>query len=382
MSLWLTGLHIRLEKCAQLFVLISFIFCLGGCQSISDEQSRLNYFLVGSYTNEPDQGVYLVSYNESDDLLINERVVVSATDPSYLNWQPTINKLYSIGRGLDKKSVINVYDWKSNAFTKLKTYPIEGKGLCHINISDDRQQLAVVNYTTGNSELFNINKAGLLVSRGQFTNTGSSITPRQRSAHLHFSGWDKQSGYLYLTDLGTDEIIVFDSLKSDFTPVHRIELTPGDGPRHLAFHPAKKLVFSLNELSNSISIFKILQNGALLHVSKTNIMPAKVDEQQNLASAIRISEDGRHVYVAVRGENAIYGYQLMAETRLQLINKVSSGGLHPRDFNFSKSQKQLLVANQYSNNVVIIKRDLASGKLFTTQSQLQIDAPSYVSYFN
>jgi len=86
--------------------------------------------------------------------------------------------------------------------------------------------------------------------------------------------------------------------------------------------------------------------------------------------------------VFVRGENAIYGYQLMAETRLQLINKVSSGGLHPRDFNFSKSQKQLLVANQYSNNVVIIKRDLASGKLFTTQSQLQIDAPSYVSYFN
>lgn len=380
MSLWLTELHIRLKNCTQWFVFISFTFCLGGCQSISDEQSQLSYFLVGSYTNEPDQGIYLVSYNEDHGQLTNESVV-AAIDPSYLNWQPTINKLYSIGRALDKEPVINVYDWQGNAFSTLKTYPIEGKGLCHINVSDDRRQLAVVNYTTGNSELFDINGSGFLTSRGQFTNTGSSVTPRQRSAHLHFAGWDKQSRYLYLTDLGTDEIIVFDSFKSDFTPVHRISLTPGDGPRHLAFHPTKKLVFSLNELSNSISIFKILQNGALLHVSQTNIMPT-TGELQNLASAIRITEDGRHVYVAVRGEDTIYGFQLTAEPGLQLINKVSSGGSHPRDFNFSKSQNQLLVANQYSNNVVVIKRDSVSGKLYSTQSQLNINAPSYVSYFN
>lgn len=160
-----------------------------------------------------------------------------------------------------------------------------------------------------------------------FKNTGNSINPsRQQAAHMHFSSWDNEDKFLYAVDLGTDEILVFEIDNQNAQAIHRVKMTPGDGPRHLSFHPTKALVYSINELSNTITVFKQnKQNGSLTELQRIKLLQGDLDEKQ-FASAIKISSDGNFLYAAVRGVNMINAYAIGETGQLKLIDSESVAG--------------------------------------------------------
>ena len=379
----------------QLKVLAICLFALvgSGCQSSTkvNEQPLINnvandndYFLIGGYGMTDKSGVYLVSYNKSSQELTNEKLVAPSFNAAYLAWQPQSNTLYSIATDAEKSPLVNQFSWNTTKqqFGLYNTIKIAGKGICHINVNDKLQQLAIANYTSGNISRFSIN-ADTIDNIGDFKNIGKSITARQQAPFMHYVGWGNENRYLYATDLGTDEILVFDSTDKNLSPIQRIKMHPGDGPRHLVFHPTQKIVYSLNELSNSISVFK--QNsdsGKLTFIDKYLLNPKEKADVTNIASAIRIDNSGQHLYAAVRGENMLYGFTINSQGKLSMINKVSTGGDHPRDFNFSPEQEYLVVANQLSHQLNIIYRDKKSGKLTTTTTKLPMTSPSYVQHFS
>jgi len=55
-------------------------------------------------------------------------------------------------------------------------------------------------------------------------------------------------------------------------------------------------------------------------------------------------------------------------------------GDHPREFSLDPSGKFLLVANQKSNEIVVIERDPHTGLLGKTVQKLPIDAPSDLKF--
>lgn len=383
-----------LKKFGQGLCLAILVFLTASCQSLSSlsKEARLikgdgskEYFLVGSYTTNPEHGIYLLSYDQQTQQLQQEKVVAKTFNPSYLSWQKKHKTLYNIATTADKSPLLEVYQWQTSLqeFELLHSQEVLGKGICHINVNHDQSQLAIVNYTSGEGSLYSLNQSTHIPElKGQFKNTGRSITPRQKSPHIHYAGWGTHNRFLYLTDLGTDEILVFDSLNKEFRPKHRIKLDAGDGPRHLAFHPTKNLIYSLNELSNTITIFtQNIQTGVLTSINKVQLLSAHEHVKHASASAIRISESGNHLYIAMRGENMIYGFNIQTNGQLTLINKVSTGGDHPRDFNFSEKQNYLLVANQHSNQMNLIERDIKTGWLTTSQVSIAIESPSFIQTF-
>lgn len=402
---WLINRHINLvlKKTVLPFFLMVFVLLTTSCQSLSllnnsnnliEDSSGKDYFLVGSYNKNPEHGVYLLSYDQKSQQLQTEKVVAKTLNPSYLNWQAKQQTLYSIATTADKSPLLQVYQWKKSQqqFELVNSQKVAGKGVCHINVNHDQSQLAVVNYTSGESSLYTLNStlngaannpAQSPELKGTFKNSGRSLTTRQTSPHLHYAGWDNHNRFVYLTDLGTDEIIVFDSHSAAFVPQQRIKLDAGDGPRHLAFHPSKNIIYSLNELSNSITVFaQNIKTGALTATDKIMLLPENSLAKNRLASAIRITNDGRHLYLAMRGDNMLYGFSIQENGQLTLINKVSSGGNHPRDFNFSRNQEYLLVANQLSNQINLINRDKETGKLSLSKITTTIENPSFIQVFN
>ncbi|MDO6718796.1 lactonase family protein [Psychrosphaera sp. 1_MG-2023] len=353
---------------------------------LMEKTTDKDYFLVGGYNKNPDDGISLVSYNSTTNRLVNEKVVANTLNPSYLNWQQKQKTLYSIATTADKSPLLQVYQWQKakKQFALVHSQEVLGKGICHVNVNQDQSQLAIVNYTSGESSFYALKSPSAQPSLiGHFKNYGHSKTKRQKSAHLHYAGWGNQNRYVYLTDLGTDEIIVFDSLATKIEPKFRIKLTPGDGPRHLAFHPTKNTVYSLNELSNSITVFTQNENtGNLTFVDKVMLFNENINTKNTIASAIRVTQDGKYLYTASRGENMIYGFAIQANGQLKFVNKVSSGGEHPRDFNFSSNQSYLLVANQHANQINLVKRDTETGQLTLTEISTVINNPSFIQAFN
>lgn len=74
-------------------------------------------------------------------------------------------------------------------------------------------------------------------------------------------------------------------------------------------------------------------------------------------------------------------YGVSAEDgRLTLLQRRSVEGDHPREFALDPSDNFLLVANQKSNQIVVIRRDPRSGRLGETVQTLSQDAPSDLKF--
>ena len=58
-----------------------------------------------------------------------------------------------------------------------------------------------------------------------------------------------------------------------------------------------------------------------------------------------------------------------------MVETVSSLGKGPRSFTIDPTGKYLLVAHQYSNNVVVFNRDTNSGKLTDSANKIEVGAP-------
>nr|WP_285817706.1 lactonase family protein [Echinimonas agarilytica] len=348
--------------------------------------SNTEYFLVGSYTAPETPGVQLLSFDISAQQLQLEKAVTDTINPSYLNWQSESQMLYAIATTTTNEPRLEIHQWQAQqqAFELLHSVPVNGSGICHIGVNPEHQQVAVVNYNSGNSALFDLEgPTQTPVLRDEYQHSGSSLTSRQEAPHLHFAGWGNNNRYLYITDLGTDEILMFDTHKQALKPQHKVSTLAGDGPRHLAFHPSKPWVYSLNELSNSIAIFEQQNSdGTLIPSGRVEVISAANTTPKNTASAIRISPNGKYLYVAIRGENMLYGYSIQDSGELKKVTQLSTGGNHPRDFNFSTSGNYILVANQHSNRLNLIQRNKQTGVLTATTVEASVHKPSFIQSFD
>jgi 6-phosphogluconolactonase len=58
-----------------------------------------------------------------------------------------------------------------------------------------------------------------------------------------------------------------------------------------------------------------------------------------------------------------------------LVEQQSTLGKGPRDFAIDPTGNYLLVGHQYTNDIVIFKRDIATGKLTDTGRRIQLCSP-------
>ena len=92
----------------------------------------------------------------------------------------------------------------------------------------------------------------------QFSGSGpKSVASKKPYAHSVYT--DPKNKFVYSCDLGSDSVWIF-----KFDPVHgtlvpsdppAAKVPPGSGPRHLAFSPDGKLVYAVNEMGLSVTVF-------------------------------------------------------------------------------------------------------------------------------
>lgn len=216
--------------------------------------------------------------------------------------------------------------------TELKS--TQGVVACHLCVDND--DVYIVNYLSGN-----IVKNGEMIAQ----RIGKSMHPtRQTEPHTHFI--DKTpDGYLAACDLGTDTLAIYDkALKL----ISESKVPSGYGIRHLVFSKDGKYIYAVNELVPSISVFEYANGKAKL----VNTIGIECKNEKANGAAIRLSADGKYLYVSLREENVICVYAVNGET-LTLRQKIDCGGDSPRDFNIF--DKHLVVCNEKSDGVVLFK---------------------------
>lgn len=173
---------------------------------------------------------------------------------------------------------------------------------------------------------------------------------RQTSAHTHFVCASPDGKYVFVTDLGMDQIFVYNK---DLSVHSVVDMPAGHGPRHLACHPDRRTVFCMNELASTVSVLEY-SDGVLTLGDTVSALPYD-NTKESTGAAIRYAEG--KVYASNRGHDsvAVLQYDPKQTPALVLEKTIPCGGEQPRDM--WVDEEVIICTNQTSGNVTFISRE-------------------------
>jgi 6-phosphogluconolactonase len=347
---------------------------------------------VGTYTGGGSKGIYAYRFRPSSGLATPIGLAAESPNPSYLAVHPNNRFLYAVNE-------VSNYDGKNGAvsafsinagtgrLTLLNKVSSRGSDPCYVTVDDTGSWLMAANYSSGNVSVFQIEDDGRLGALSAMVqHSGSGQDPRrQQSPHAHSVDLSPDGRFLLVSDLGLDKIMIyrFDDVKGTLTPNNPpfAKLTPGSGPRHLAFHPNGRLVYVIDELNSTVTEFAYdPDQGSLKERETISTLPQDFSGS-NTAAEIRVHPDGTFLYGSNRGHDSIAVFAIRGDKGIvEPVEYVSTQGKTPRTFAIDPTGKFLFAANQNSGNIVVFRIDRGTGKLTATGSVLKVPSPVCVLF--
>jgi 6-phosphogluconolactonase (cycloisomerase 2 family) len=371
-------------------------FFLAACSSpkqdtevISSTPTPSSYeFLVGTYTDSPIQGINHLYFSPSENILTVETIAAGIANPSFVIASKDGKRVFSLEEesGTPGGQVLSFErNPEDNSLTLIDQKESGGDHPCHISISPNEDFVILGNYTGGSLSVFRVSSDGMLEHAQTIQHQGKSVNrDRQEGPHVHSTTFDPEGKRVLVTDLGTDKIYVYDFDPSQPEPLtlsNEFPVTPGDGPRHLTFSAEGKEVLVVQEMEAAMDVFSY-ENGILELKQEISLLDEGFDGNVG-AAEIRLSPDGKQVYVSNRGDaNTISVFGKRPSGEYVLVQNIASGGLMPRNFNLTADGKYLLAAHQASNDIVIFERDEFTGKLIQTLWKAEVNKPVYLFRLN
>jgi len=388
----------RVEECAEqrkffLRPAILFTFCLLVLTCLraftqDDADPDTIRFYIGTYTTGDSEGIYLGELDRTEGTLQLVGLAGEAENPSFLALHPTESYLYAVGElgRYNNRAGGAVFafamDKESGMLTLLNGESSLAGAPCHIVVDETGKCVYAANYSGGNVIGLPIQEDGRVApvaSLIQHEGSGPNES-RQEKAHAHCVNLDPSGDVLLVCDLGVDRVYLYDinhetaELSPHDPPF--ATLKPGDGPRHLAFHPNEEWVYVINELASTITAFAYdVEEGELEEFQTISTLPEDFEGRSTTAEVV-VHPSGRFVYGSNRGHESIAVFAVDQETgRLTFVERESCGGSCPRCFAVDPSGRYMIVANQRTNNIVLYEIDQEDGGLTPTGDELEVGAP-------
>jgi 6-phosphogluconolactonase len=274
--------------------------------------------------------------------------------------------------------IAHAIDRATGALTVTGEVSAGGNGTTYLSLDASARTLLAANFASGSVSSIALNqdgRLGALVSTQ--VETGSGPHRRQASAHAHSAVVDPSGRFVLVPDLGADCVFVyaFDRATRVLAPHGAFAVPPGSGPRHLAFGNQGRFAYLVNELTAQLMMLRWDEHQGSLALVQGLAMNDAAFTGQPSGAEVTVSADGRFVYAANRGNNALLVYRVDAATgSLSEIQRVPSGGQAPWSFTLHTSGRWLLVAHQKSGAVNVFGIDPASGLLADTGKTVAVPA--------
>ena len=220
---------------------------------------------VGTQTTKGSKGIYAYNFNSATGELTEKGLAVEAEMPTFLALSPDSKTLFAANE-LDeyegkKSGAISSFtiDRQAAKLKKINEVSAGGPGTCHLSVDHTGRCAFVANYGGGSAASFAVDKAGKLSEAVSFFQyEGHGPKPQQTGPRGHRVTVSPDNRYLFVNDLGLDEIHVYhlDAATAKLTaqdpPAWKAKA--GSGPRALRFHPNGRWVYCLNEVGSSVNV--------------------------------------------------------------------------------------------------------------------------------
>jgi 6-phosphogluconolactonase len=350
---------------------------------------------VGTYTKAPSKGIYAYRFEGATGTATpmgTAGLAAETENPSYLAVHPNQRFLYAVnevsryeGASAGSVSAFSI-DRASGTLTLLNRVSTRGADPCHLSLDRSGKWLFVANYTGGSVAAFPVHDDGTLGDASAFyQHAGSSVDKaRQNGPHAHAVAVSPDNRFVLAVDLGLDRIFSYrlDAAAKGLAPAPAFApVTPGSGPRHLAFRPDGRFAYVLNEMRSSVSAFRYnTARGTLAELQTLSTLPEGFAGESSGAE-IDVHPNGKFVYASNRGHDSIASFRIDgANGTLTAGPRTPTQGRTPRGFAIDPSGRFLLAGNQNSGTLVVFRIDPATGGLTPVGTPLQVPSPVSVVF--
>jgi 6-phosphogluconolactonase len=356
---------------------------------MTNGQQQLIY--VGTYTELTDlpsrsESIYIYDFDSDSGKLDLRSVIHDVANPSFLTISKDRRHLFAVNELAEFAGIpgggVSALSLHPDSASFINAQPTHGAYPCYIMLDSTEKWVLVANYGGGNITVLPIADDGSLgAATAVIQNQGQTgPQPEQDKPHAHCVIFAPDQQYVFVADLGLDQILIFrfDSVNGQLLPhaVPTIATEPGAGPRHLEFHPNGRYLYVSNELNSTIGIYEYdPDQGTLKQKQIISTLPHDFAGSNSVAD-IRVARSGLFLYVSNRGHDTIAVFAIDPnQGTVSLVEIVSSGGQKPRNFALDLNDNFLLVAHQDSHNLVVFQVDKNSGRLTQTDHTLSIPSP-------
>ncbi|QHF02544.1 beta-propeller fold lactonase family protein [Pseudomonas asturiensis] len=366
-------------------------------QPMTDSQ-----LLLGSYTQGKSEGIYRFGFDSKTGMIDPKPLqVIKTENPSWLTVSKDQRYLFVVNENgpgqTDVVGKVSSFSIEPKTFNIAPINQVETKGEepTHSSLSKDGRYLFVANYAVnpdpgGVLSVMPVSKEGQLGDAVQVLplGPGSKVNPeRQMSSHVHLAVPTPDDKYVVTADLGADKLFIYRYDADQNKPLQpasipSVQLPAGSGPRHVLFSGDGKHAWLVLEMSAQVVVFDY--HDGVFKQTQIVDMKNKGVEQKNGGGALHTSPDGRFLYVTNRGEaNQVVVFRINPTAgTLEEIQRRTVEGAEPREFSFDPSGTFMLFANQKSNQIVTVRRDVQTGLIGDTVQKIDVDAPSYLHFLN
>ncbi len=320
---------------------------------------------IGTGAGSGSLGIYEAEFHPGDGSMSSPVLALALPSPTFLALAPHTARLYTLAEGAGG-GVSACRIGAGGTLTLENRQPSLGDGPTHLSVHPSGRAVFVTNYTGGSVTSYAVGADGALsapVSHFVYTEAG-------KTSHAHCVTPSPDGGWLLVSDLGLDRIVVYrvDPATAVLTPA-----TPpfwsaraGAGPRHTAFHPNGRWVYSVNELDSTVDHLGWDAAAGRLQTigGPVSTLQASRPSHTAFASEILVSPDGRFVYAGNRRDETVAVLAVEPSTGApRLIQTAPHGGKTARHLTLDPTGGWLLAADQDSGGVAVLRRDAATGML-------------------
>lgn len=352
------------------------------------------FVYVGTYTQtEPSkphrqEGIFVYVMNPVTGKLTFSSST-SGLNPSFLAFHPRKHVLYAVNELEEGMVSAFAIHPQTGALNLLNSQPTQGAHPCYVSVDRQGEWVMCANYTGGSISLHPVLSDGSLGEISDWRQLQGVLGPnhaRQETPHAHSIDFDPSGNYLLAADLGLDRIFIYrlERTQGKFLIHGEISLPPGAGPRHFTFTSNGRCLFVANELGSSVSILDWdLEKGKAEMVETVSTLPPDFSGE-NIVADIHLSQDETFLYVSNRGHDSLAIFRVWGNRvpKLLPVMYASIQGSWPRNFSIDPTGRFILVANQYSDNVVLFHRDRETGEIQPAGFSVEVNSPVCIKFYD
>lgn len=279
---------------------------------------------VGTYDENQSEGIY--RFVLDNGILSDGSLFASIKNAKYLKYYQ--NKLIALG-SFSNGSGLALLDRDGNILDHIV---YEQKTSCYVDCQDD--YIYTANYHEGSVSKIELRDNKLIFVQKLIIEEGAGCHQVLFYNNL-----------LLVPCLLLNEVRVFDQ---DLNMEGMIWFPKGFGCRHGVFSLDGHWLYMVGELSDQVAVIDLVQ----MKVVKLFSLLIDNEVPYRQSAAIRISRDGKTLFVSTRGRNTVTIIEADG-SNLQIKQTLSVQGDHPRDIFINDDY--LLVVNRVSNELISFK---------------------------